>query len=86
MVDGPIREILTIAEGYAGERTTSSARRAHAWRVCYKEVFTIGRASVGGRWHFGGVIITFGEKDEEGILHLHNDSLVMTMQVANFMA
>ncbi|XP_040987764.1 uncharacterized protein LOC121235480 [Juglans microcarpa x Juglans regia] len=32
----------------------------------------------------GGPTITFEARDEEGILHPHDDTLVVTMQVANF--
>ncbi|KAG6703160.1 hypothetical protein I3842_07G071200 [Carya illinoinensis] len=31
-----------------------------------------------------GTTITFGDKDEEGILHPHDDALVVTMQIMNF--
>lgn len=78
--DAPIGEILTITVGYAGGGTTSFTRRAIAHKACYEEVFIIGRASTRSE----STPITFGEKDEESILHPHDDALVITMQVANF--
>lgn len=60
------------------------AIRVHAQKAHYKEVFTNGRAYFDAHKRSENTMITFGEKDEEGILRPHDDALVITMQVANF--
>lgn len=60
------------------------ARRVHAWRAQYEEVFTMRRVPTRTRLFAQGATITFSEKYEEGILHLLDVMLVVTMQVANF--
>ncbi|XP_041018023.1 uncharacterized protein LOC121260261 [Juglans microcarpa x Juglans regia] len=52
----------------------------------YEEIFTTKRTAAGSRRHIVGATITVTKKDEEGILHPHDDALVVIVQVTNFMA
>lgn len=52
-------------------RRDSHDCRGYAQRAQYEDVFTTRR-------------VTFGKKHEKGILHPHDDALVITMQVVNF--
>ncbi|XP_040998159.1 uncharacterized protein LOC121244202 [Juglans microcarpa x Juglans regia] len=58
--------------------------KGHAPGKRITEVFSAKRDVSRLQRRVGGVAITFDQRDEEDILHPHDDALVVTMQVVNF--
>ncbi|KAF5455051.1 hypothetical protein F2P56_024666 [Juglans regia] len=63
---------------------TSSARKAHARRARYEEVFSAQRPSSNNRDPSGEYLIMFSEEDGEGLSRPHDDALVVTSQISNY--
>ncbi|KAF5441803.1 hypothetical protein F2P56_036984 [Juglans regia] len=80
----PIGEISTIAGGYGGGGTFYSARKAHARRARYEEVFSAYKPSLNNRDQTREYLITFSEKDGEGLSRPYDDALVVTAQISNY--
>ena len=76
----PIGEIHTISGGLAGGGESLSAMKAHARKVRRFDVLCPSKALKQDDIE----IISFSDKDLEGIQHPHDDPLVLTMTVANF--
>lgn len=62
---------------------TTSARKGHAIRAQYEEVFTVNWPMKQVKAEVAAPII-FTEKDRMGVLYLHNDALVVTLLVTNY--
>ncbi|XP_042972654.1 uncharacterized protein LOC122304445 [Carya illinoinensis] len=80
----PIGEIHTIARGFVSKGVTSSKRKAHVREARYREVYSAFYCPTKYRRGKPAPIISFGEVDEDGVLYPHDDALVVTMQIANF--
>ena len=76
-----IREIYTISSGLTGVDESMSVRKAHARKVNIEEVYLLERLPKIQRRDL--VVISFLEKDAEGISMPHDDALVVTMTMAN---
>ncbi|XP_059453507.1 uncharacterized protein LOC132184045 [Corylus avellana] len=76
-----VGEILTISGGIAGGGESNSARRAHARRVQTEEVlFLEGFAKTLKQ---EPMVLSFTEEDAKGVMMPHDDTLVVTVTVAN---
>ncbi|XP_058181126.1 uncharacterized protein LOC131299557 [Rhododendron vialii] len=83
---GPIGEIKVIHGGFAGGGEFSNARKAHLRKVRteeYWEVNTVGRPSKFQKK--GEIPIIFSDEDIKGVQIPHDDPLVITIVVANYL-
>ena len=76
----PIREIHTILGGLAEGGESLSAMKAHARKARHLDDDRPSKAPK----HGSNEVISFSDKDLEGIQHSHDDPLVLTITVANF--
>jgi hypothetical protein len=76
-----VREIHTIFGGLADGGESTSARNAHARSLCVEKVFNVERRPK--IYRKDPMIISFSEMDVEGVSLPHDDTLVVTMTVAN---
>lgn len=65
--------------GFVGGSSTLSSIKVHAWRVCYENVYSVERPPAKQRKCLMIVVISFIDKDNEGVLYLYNNTLVVTM-------
>ncbi|XP_041026886.1 uncharacterized protein LOC121267075 [Juglans microcarpa x Juglans regia] len=87
-----LREFMDRADEFINAEDTLEAltalqrRRSYLVgpKARYKEVFNAVKGVSRLQRRTGGVAITFDERDAKGILHPHDDALVVMMQVANF--
>jgi hypothetical protein len=76
-----IREIHTVFEGLAGGSASTSARKAHTRSVHIEEVYRIERPFKIQKKDTA--VISFLDKDAEGLSMPHDDALVVTTTIAN---
>ncbi|XP_042974738.1 uncharacterized protein LOC122306375 [Carya illinoinensis] len=83
MNKAPIGEIQIIAGGFAGGGVSTFSRKAYARRVRYEKVYVTNRAPKHQRLS-NQMTVSFGEEDWEGVLYPHDDALVVTLVIANY--
>ena len=76
----PIGEIHTILGGLVGGGESLSSMKAHARKSRHLDDDQPSKAPK----HGSNEVISFLDKDLEGIQHPHDDPLVLTITVANF--
>ena len=76
----PIGEIHIISGGVAGGGESLSAIKAHARKARNLDDDRPSKAPK----HGSNEVISFSDKDLEGIRHPHDDPLVLTITIANF--
>ncbi|XP_058220272.1 uncharacterized protein LOC131330637 [Rhododendron vialii] len=82
---GPIGEIKVIHGGFVGGGESSNARKAHLRKLRseeHLEVNTVGRPD---KFQKEEIPIIFSEEDIKGVQIPHDDSLVITIVIANYL-
>ncbi|XP_042950285.1 uncharacterized protein LOC122282398 [Carya illinoinensis] len=80
----PKGEIKTIAGGFVGAVISTSSRKVYAWKVRYEEVFMADRAHKQPKLSSERMVKSFEEAGRKGIIYLHDDALVITLVIANY--
>lgn len=80
----PLGEINTIVEGFASGGVTASSRKAHTRTTRYHEVYMADKPPKHPKLN-STLTISIGDEDCQGVLYPHNDALVVTLLVANYM-
>ena len=76
-----MRKIHTISDGITGGKESNSARKAYARSMQSEEVYSLYKLPKVARTEL--VMLSFLEEDARGVAMPHDDTLVVTLTVAN---